>query len=333
MPFAAGALAPEFARTVGVFATSTPSEHIEESGTLVFYGDVLLARAVERQMRRYGHGYPFGGLIAPPDATVVANFESAVPAVHQPTPDGSVRFSTPASMLSALSAADITHVSLANNHSFDFGASGFRNTERALAEAGVTPFGHPNRLSDRASIAYETIGSSEVALIGINAVGVRPDAATLTAVLATATERSDMQIAYVHWGPEYVTSHAPSQRRLAEHLVTAGADLIIGHHPHVIQDIELIGGVPVLYSLGNHIFDQYFSPEVQVGLVASLHLSAKPALVLTPVESFASPGQPRPSTGSARARILRSLAERSDPAIAPAIERGIISLPLLATSD
>lgn len=329
-PAGVGALAPHVLKTVGEFATSTPSR-VAESGTVVFYGDVLLARAVERQMRRYGAGYPFAGLLVPPGASVVANFESAVPATHVPTPDGSVRFSTDQALLPALKAARISHVSLANNHSFDFGASGFEHTVAALERADVTPFGHPNYVGTT-SIAYLAAGDYTVALVGVHALWRAPNSDALRGVMQSAANQSDIIVAYVHWGQEYAATHNRAQRALAEFLVASGADLIIGHHPHVIQDVELIDGVPVIYSLGNHIFDQYFSPAVQNGLVATLHLSATPALVMTPISSISSPGQPRVLTDSERAAVLDSIARRSDAAIADDIRRGVLPLSRLATS-
>jgi poly-gamma-glutamate synthesis protein (capsule biosynthesis protein) len=88
--------------------------------------------------------------------------------------------------------------------------------------------------------------------------------------VSEAKESSSLVVAYVHWGNEYELTHSSAQREFAQSLATAGVDLLIGHHSHVVQDIAVVEGMPVLYSLGNFIFDQYFSAEVQTGLVVTL---------------------------------------------------------------
>jgi hypothetical protein len=84
--------------------------------------------------------------------------------------------------------------------------------------------------------------------------------------MRTLTKKSDMQIAYVHWGTEYELAHNAAQETLAHVLIDAGADAVIGHHPHVVQDVAFYKDKPIFYSLGNFIFDQYWDTDVQTGL-------------------------------------------------------------------
>ncbi|MEN9524359.1 MAG: hypothetical protein RL536_428, partial [Candidatus Parcubacteria bacterium] len=75
-----------------------------------------------------------------------------------------------------------------------------------------------------------------------------------------------------HWGEEYTSKPSEKMKLQARAFITAGADAVIGAHPHVIMDNEWVGTVPVYYSVGNLLFDQYFSPEVMKGIVVELHL-------------------------------------------------------------
>ena len=305
--------------------------------SILFLGDVLLARDVERHQQRYGYAYPFAGLRfsdVAPEPYVFANFEAAIPQVHQPTPNMSTRFSVAPTALPALRAAGVSHVSLANNHSFDFGSDGYQHTRDMLAQNGITPFGHPSDLS-AADVQYIALSSGQtVGVVGINAVFTTVSAQTLQTLMESVESRSDLQIAYIHWGTEYRTQHDETQQKLASMLVGAGFDLIIGHHPHVVQDIDLIAGVPVVYSLGNHIFDQYFSTAVQEGLMVSLQATESFTLTLHPVTSVASRAQPQVQDATARADFLVEVARRSHPALRDQILAGQLTVltPLAHTT-
>jgi poly-gamma-glutamate synthesis protein (capsule biosynthesis protein) len=138
----------------------------------------------------------------------------------------------------------------------------------------------------------------------------------------------------VHWGEEYALRHNQSQAELATTFINQGADLIIGHHPHVVQGIDFINDTVVFYSLGNYIFDQYFSKDVQEGLILSMVNQTEPTILLTPVTSQHSISQPRVMQPKQHAQFLEKLARKSHPHLAPYISSG--KLPLfsnLASSD
>lgn len=293
-----------------------------------FVGDIMLARDVERLMGLYGSSYPYTHIADALDAPyVVGNFEAAVPEVHEPTPSMTMRFSVSEQHLAALQEAGVTHVSLANNHAYDHGNAGYLHSLRALERAGVEPFGHPHELGN-VSVSFLALDPVEVAVIGIYAVVSVPSEAELAALVKEASARSDMQIAYLHWGDEYELVHNANQERLAHALADLGIDVVIGHHPHVVQDIELYNGTPIFYSLGNFIFDQYFSTDVQQGLMLDLAVSndGSYTVSLVPVTTEASRTAPRLMTGHERDTFLAALAKRSTPALAAGIERGLLSL-------
>lgn len=307
------ALAPEPTQT----ETTTTAE-------IVFVGDVLLARAVERNMTAYGMSYPFTHMETYLDApVVVGNFEAAVPGVHVPTPDLTTRFSVDQTLLPALAEAGFTHMSLANNHAYDFGSDAFDHTVAALTAIEVVPFGRPYELSST-SISYVEVGELRVALIGVFAVDSIPSMNEIEETVSIASAASDLQIVYVHWGAEYRTYHSKTQEQLAHTFIDAGVDMIVGHHPHVVQDVEWYRGAPIFYSLGNFVFDQYFSPEVQRGLLLSLKTEELGVLAVTlvPVSSEFSRTAPRALTGYERGQFLTALARRSDPLLADVITDG-----------
>jgi poly-gamma-glutamate synthesis protein (capsule biosynthesis protein) len=295
----------------------------DEKIAIRFVGDVMLARNVELLMRSYGSAYPYQGLPPlPPETYLVGNFEGAVPRTHVPTPAMHFSFSVDPQYLSALHAYGFTHLNLANNHSFDFGADDLANTEQMLAAASTTPFGYPGT-AGTSSVAYADIGSSRVALIGLYAVDRQPTAEELAPVLARAASSSDLQIAYIHWGDEYVLEHNDKQEALAHTLIDLGADAVIGHHPHVVQDIGEYNGAPVFYSLGNFIFDQYFSEDVEKGLMLELTIEkGKPVFALMPITSIGSRSAPRPMAEYERDIFLAEIASRSDAKLRSMIKEG-----------
>jgi poly-gamma-glutamate synthesis protein (capsule biosynthesis protein) len=240
---------------------------------LFFTGDVMLGRYVETLIaRKEVRPFDFIRLFATSTAVII-NFESAMSAPHIATPSGGMQFSTAPNSLELLGELRVTHTSLANNHARDYGLEGYQNAVQELTRRNFTSFGDAVRVSTT-SITYIPHGEETIGLIGLHTLFVTPSRAELAELLDTLSASSSVQIAYVHWGNEYELTHSRAQADFAELLVELGVDVIIGHHPHVTQDIRLVGDVPVFYSLGNFIFDQYFSADVQEGLVLGLTIKA-----------------------------------------------------------
>ena len=290
---------------------------------IVFVGDVMLARQVETFMDTYGSDYPYTSL--PPHAStsyLIGNFESAIPKKHIQTPSLGFVFSTEEKHIPALIDYGFTHLGLANNHAFDYGPSGFVNANDVLRKASSTPFGNPSFFSS-ASAVYLEVGTTTVAVLALYALDVRPTQEELEAVLQDIATQSDMQIVYVHWGTEYALTHNAFQETLAQELVDAGADVIIGHHPHVVQDVAIYKNTPIFYSLGNFIFDQYFSSDVQEGLMVHMKKSNEGWwYTLVPVSTLDSKTVPYVMQPSEKALFLEALAERSDVALTQMITSG-----------
>ncbi|HEY0964654.1 MAG TPA: CapA family protein [Candidatus Paceibacterota bacterium] len=306
-----------------------------EYESVVFVGDVLLARNVEVLMRRETPDYPFAGLSlhslgARP--AIVGNFESSMAEPHVMTPALQMRFSVDEALLGGLVSARFTHLSLANNHSFDYGEEAYARAETKLTDAGFDTFGHGEEVNND-SVTYIKTKRGLIALIGIHASAREPDYQTVRKLFSEASEKSFMQVVYIHWGAEYKLVHNLTQERIAKELIAAGADLIVGHHPHVVQDVDLIDDVVVFYSLGNYVFDQYFSHDVKEGMVVTLDVNEDPVLNLLPVTSEYSLSQPSMMKPYEHQSFLEALAKRSDPKLTQAILEGVIPLQaVVATS-
>ncbi len=305
-----------------------------EKKQINFVGDVMLGRDVERRIYKSSFSYPYSKLTFNDDTSyTVANFESSIPVQHQPAPNNTFRFSVDKIFLPALRAAGFTHLSLANNHSFDFGLAGYNNAVNELWNNDFVPFGHPTILAT-SSVVVLTIDNTKIALIGVHTLYSNPSKASIEAVLAHAKNISDIQIVYIHWGDEYREFQSKQQRELAKIFAEAGADIIIGHHPHVVQGIEKINNTLVFYSLGNFIFDQYFSPAVQNGLMLTFSLGDSPAVKLIPVTSQGTPAQPQEMVGKAKEDFLAALAERGGLDLKSFIASGTVPFDFtLATSS
>jgi hypothetical protein len=307
----------------------------EPSNDLFFVGDVLLARNVEYLTGQHGEAYPYAGVDFGELAHkpyVVANFEATVPERHVPTPPLQIKFSVDEARLAPLRMAGFTHLSLANNHSFDFGASAYSRTQTLLAETAIESFGHP-RILNEGSVRFVELESMRVALIGLHATEQVPEQSQMEAVMRYASTQSELQVLYVHWGTEYADKSSATQQRIAKLFVEEGVDLVVGHHPHVVQEVGLVDGVPVFYSLGNYIFDQYFDVAVMEGLMLHLSVTEGGRVGLLPVESATTLSQPRFLNPADHAEFLEDLAERSDPLLAANIRRGYVPLSItVATS-
>jgi len=263
--------------------------------TIVFTGDIMLAREVERIMGVTNPRYPFRGvenLLSHADV-VVGNFEGSVPKEHIETPDFGFRFSVRNEFLQTLQDVGFDILSLANNHSFDFGEEGYMNTKERCIEISLACVGKSGS-AESFSVTTLQSGNTTIGLFMLEVVTVFPETEDIVSVFAELVRQTDVQIVYVHWGTEYEKNHSASQEILAHTLIDAGADAIIGHHPHVVQDIEIYHDRPIFYSLGNFVFDQYFDQDVQEGLIVQLEIREQHlSYTLIPVSSINTPSQPQ----------------------------------------
>ncbi len=239
----------------------------DAGATLLAVGDVMLGRGVLAEPD------PFADVTSWLHTAdlVLGNFEGVIADLHaSPTPPG-YDLRMPSTAVAQLHAAGFSVMGLANNHSLDLGPAGLEQTAAQLTAAGLVVVGAGPDRETAVQPTLFTINNTRLALLAFNAIPdpvgqdaiLSPgwtradwDAATAVAAVADARVQANGVIVSIHWGYEYQLQVDPAQRRLAQALFDAGADLIIGHHPHVVQETAVESGRFVAYSLGNFVFDQ-----------------------------------------------------------------------------
>ncbi len=190
-----------------------------------------------------------------------------------PTEGKTYTFRADTSAVSYLNDMGADIVSVANNHVYDFGETGLLDTLSTLEEAGIPYVGAGRNLDEASAPVYFISGDIKIAIVSAtqierldnpdtkgatqNSAGTFRcwDPAKLYEVVAQAKENSDFVIVYVHWGTENVEEPDWAQLQQAPEIAKAGADLIIGAHPHCLQGIQYFENTPVFYSLGNFWFN------------------------------------------------------------------------------
>ena len=201
-------------------------------------------------------------------------------------------------------------VSVANNHAMDFGPDGLVECLRILAAEGIPQVGGgANLAAARRPLVLEKYGIT-VALVAANGFqaaksaageatpGVAPlDEAAILADVAAARRDADFVVPFVHWGPELVAQPRAADRALARKMIDAGAAAVIGGHPHVTQTVDVHAAAPIVYSLGNFVFDYYpVDPPEWTGWVARLTFAkGKPVALETHAVVLDAAGLPRPA--------------------------------------
>jgi hypothetical protein len=294
---------------------------------LLFTGDILLSRQVRAEMERTGRS-PWEGW--PPILReadwVVGNLEGAVgdPADCVSSSERSPCFALTDSALAVLHRAGFRALGMANNHSGDLGKAGRRATRQALAREGL------GELSFEGSPGFWRLGELTVGVVAFSMVAgpdgqrVEVPSPLLRQKLRLARRLANLVVIYVHWGSELLEWPNTEQRRAADWLVTQGADLIVGHHPHVVQPFEYLQGKPVFYSLGNHVFDQKY-PATKEGLIADCRIRSGRLLCAT-VPTHTPPGSAFPrlvsvardSEREAATQHQRHSREGGNPGVLPA---------------
>lgn len=255
-------------------ATEIVTGPIDYEITLLFTGDVMLGRHVENLITEHGDIHPFEStlhILEGADLTI-GNFEGVIPKKHAHTPNGGMRFSVQPTYLETLSDTGFDVLSLANNHSMDHGIDAFKHTRTLCDEAGIVCGGSSDTF-DVESVKILTVNEVKIGILFLHSAFAKIDSADIKKYMTYLNEYSDVQFAYIHWGDEYILTHNKLQEALAYELIDNGIDAVMGHHPHVVQDIEIYNNAPIFYSLGNFIFDQYFSTHVQQGLLVSTTLT------------------------------------------------------------
>lgn len=244
---------------------------VDRSVTLALVGDILPAARVLDYMNQYGFDYPFRGsleLLQSADITA-GNLETAITDRGTPMEDKQYIYRGPREALVPIKEAGFDFLSLANNHTLDYGWEGLSDTMDALDDARIVHAGAGIDDKQAYTPAYLDANGVTVAFVSVTRVvpvtewkadknnpGLAEAYSTTraTAAITEARSNADVVVVMVHWGEEKVDLPNAVQKSLAYAFVDAGADLVIGHHPHVLQGFELYKDKWIAYSLGNFVF-------------------------------------------------------------------------------
>jgi len=258
-------------------ATSTPQEIVVKAGddvieapiTVLAFGDLLLDRYIKREIDRKGADYTFKNIkeFLTGNDLVLANLEGSFTDYKPRKLDpNNTSFTFDPKLVSVLAENKFNILNLANNHVQDFGKDGFKQSQAYLDSAGISHFGD---FYNEGPAVIKEIRGIKIAFIGYNEFGDPSTKSTIKKIKENASQ-VDYTVVYTHWGAEYQTDFWPGCQEKGRQFIDAGADIVLGSHPHVVQPIEIYEGKPIFYSLGNFVFDQIFSPEVRHGLAVRM---------------------------------------------------------------
>ena len=257
----------------GETAPSAEESPVPEPVTLVFAGDVLLSDHV---LNAYETGGGITGVVGQgfldemqgADLFVV-NEEFPFSSRGEAAPDKQYTFRLPPERVSIFKEMGIDLVTLANNHALDFGTDALVDTLDTLDQAGILHVGAGRNLDEAKEPVIAELKGMKIGFIGAsrvipetswNATSTKPgmlvtyDPALTVQEIEKLDEVCDYVVVYVHWGIERAEHPEEYQRTMGRQYIDAGADLVVGSHPHVLQGIEYYEGKPIVYSLGNFVF-------------------------------------------------------------------------------
>jgi poly-gamma-glutamate synthesis protein (capsule biosynthesis protein) len=251
--------------------TLRPPE-VKKDVTVVFGGDLMFDRSIREKLARNGEDYALSCVdeILLPADLVVANLEGPItsnPSMSLGSAVGSPEnftFTFPTTTATMLARHNIRLVNIGNNHIMNFGASGLLETKRWLSAAGVRYFGEPD-VAEEERLERLDVKGIPFSFLNWNEWGPGT-LSEMNAQIAREVAFGRRAIVYTHWGDEYVNP-TEKMRKLAHAFIDAGAMMVIGSHPHVVQESELYNGKRIYYSLGNFVFDQYWNEDVSTGLL------------------------------------------------------------------
>ncbi len=306
-----------FVLTMICFSHIIPA-HSAGSVSFAACGDILPDRGIRKMMETHGTSYPVAR-IAPLLQTfevVFGNLESPL-SERGTKADGPIIFRGDPLFAGVLSRAGFTVLSLANNHSLDYGPIALADTVYTLQTNNVVPIGvgctkecaSRPFIQEKNGVHIAYFASfpegKYAANHGVMTINNQPTY-NIASQIQEVKKTVDIVVVSLHWGREYTPRPTPTQKDEARTLVEAGADLVLGHHPHLIQGIERYGTGYIVYSLGNFIFDGW-RPEERDSFLFACTLSAvgvhEPYLIPLVIKN----GQPQIAQGEDLSRITDTL--------------------------
>ncbi|MBI5469947.1 CapA family protein [Candidatus Kaiserbacteria bacterium] len=268
------ALFPQLGSSLEYVATPSAPIHAR----ILFGGDIMFDRSIRTIAAEKGSDFIFSCLdpaLTKPDF-IVANLEGPI-TDHESVSVGSAvggpddfTFTFPTSTARLLFAHHIRMVNLGNNHILNFSREGLMQTITYLDAAGVLHFGDPDKQETDRVARLDIQGIPFSFVNWSDWTSDNTDHTVAQAKLEAQAGR--VVVVYTHWGDEYQPA-TDKEKRLAHDFVDAGASIVIGSHPHIVQEHEVYNGKDIYYSLGNLIFDQYWNDAVRHGLMLDVVFS------------------------------------------------------------
>lgn len=235
-----------------------PAFFTKETVSVLNFGDVMFDRGVRNIMEKRGRD-PFEYVKKDLDVikdfdVVIANLEGPIVEMNRSDcQQKAYNFQFASTTPSLLKSIGITMVNIANNHSFDCYLKGFVSTKKHLTQAGIDYIGDKDL---EKSFVVKTIADKKVAFVGMDETVSTLFVSNFYPLIKRLKSENDIVIVHIHWGTEYLLTETDAQKNIAHSLIDSGADVIFGHHPHVIEPVEVYKGKVIFYSLGNFVFDQ-----------------------------------------------------------------------------
>jgi len=230
---------------------------------VMIMGDVMLGRSVNTTAQRRGDWkYPFlktSEELFQADLTL-GNLETPLVPGCKNTDTGMIFCGNP-KMVEGLKLAGFDVLSLANNHIFNYGRSGFEETEELVESEQIVGVGE-------GEIEEVEVKGVKLAFLAFDDVSNRVNKEKMIQLIKEAKERNEVVMVSMHWGWEYRSAPNLRQIDLGRGAIDAGANVVWGHHPHWVQSVEEYNGGYIFYSLGNFVFDQMWSEKTREGVVA-----------------------------------------------------------------
>jgi poly-gamma-glutamate synthesis protein (capsule biosynthesis protein) len=249
-----------------------PGEPMAATTThLLFVGDMMFDREIAKHATAHGPESLFANIerLFLGNHAVIGNLEGTI--TNKPSVaarDYSVLHFTFNPLFAALlEKMGVTAVSLANNHALDFGGDGYRQTLQYVQQAHIASFGSPR--NDMNLSTQLTVQGKKLCLVGYHDLFV-PNDTPIVQEIKNIRPDCGLVVVFTHWGVEYQISATARQKMLAHHFIDAGADIVIGAHPHVVEPIEIYKNKAIFYSLGNFVFDQKLSFATEHGLAVQV---------------------------------------------------------------
>lgn len=277
--------------------------------SLTAVGDIMLDRYVWTKIQSKGTMFPFANIqnrLKGADV-VLANLEGPFTSSkkHALTAN-TLFFNFDPVMAPILKKVGFTTLLLGNNHTLNQGQAGLDSTRAVLKKNGLEYYGDPKNRSG--NTLTKTLNGEKVTFIGYD--NLDGAITNVVADVRAAHKRGDYVIVTPHWGTEYQLGIQKKLQTQARQLIDAGADMILGGHPHVVEPFEVYKGKFIAYSLGNFVFDQYFSVDTQQELMIKLIFSPS-SVTINLLLMFSKNSQPSTANGMIRQKLLDRLANTS----------------------